>query len=778
MLFRYLHKDWLLHVLSLFALCLILAGALLANAWVEQAIKRDVEKSLQTALDSAQQGMQLLFQSLKLPALTWSNDQRLREAVEHIVQMPATYDVLKSVPAQQQLRTLFTPYREIPGFRDFFIISRDGTSLASSQDRYLSSRHLLVKQHELLQRAWNGETLISQPMQSDVALIDHAADAVADSPMILSVTPVKDDSGNTLAVLALSIDPDLYLTEIFHNSRFGNSGETYALNSEGLLLSDSRFNQRLVELGLLDSPQHADLKLEIRDPGVDMTRGAIPPLPRQQQPLTRMAASVARQESGSDMNGYRDYRGVPVVGVWAWNKQLGFAIASEVNKEEAFVGLMRGRIIIGVFSALLTLAMIGLWYLFVSVRREISRSAMLESEARQLAEAGQQEAERANQSKSEFLSSMSHELRTPLNSIIGFAQLLTLSSSLSEEQLEQVRHIQAGGNHLLSLINDVLDLAKIDAGKLKFELEPVSSTAIIEECLSFIQPEVEQQGLTLQDRTDADELMILSDQVRLKQALLNLLTNAVKYNRPGGSIIIASEMLDCYWLRIIVSDTGIGIPADKQTDVFQAFNRLGLETSEVDGNGIGLSLSKRLIEEMDGKIGFTSSEARGSSFWLDVPLAKQPEVCAGNEVATPVMLGNELAAIGDKLILYVEDDISNIKLMQSILARFPNINLLTSQTAEDAIQQVKLHSPDLIIMDISLPDMSGDQAVEYLKSCESTMSIPIIGFSADVTDANKQRALAAGCKVFLTKPVNITELIARLKYLLENNDREQVVFVS
>jgi PAS domain S-box-containing protein len=386
--------------------------------------------------------------------------------------------------------------------------------------------------------------------------------------------------------------------------------------------------------------------------------------------------------------------------------------------------------------------------IFTDVSEEIARRIELDR--------AKMAADVANQAKTDFLSSMSHELRTPMNAILGFAQMLECDDSLNADQLDSVREILSGGDHLLVLINEVLDLAKIESGSLTLSIEPVALDSIAAECWSLILPSAEARQLSIHSLIP-EKYILHADRMRLKQVLLNLLSNAVKYNRDGGKIALKATPCDAGILQIAVSDSGLGIPPSRIKELFQPFSRLDAEYSDIEGTGIGLTIAKRLVELMGGSIGVNSIEGKGSTFWLKLPYV---EVNNKNYKPEPdFTTSSRTNSDAAWCLLCVDDNPVNLKLINSYFTKYPNIKLLTANSAAQGLEIAMTQQPDLILLDINMPEMDGYQLLAILKADPRTRIVPIIAVTANAMPSDVKRAQQAGFNDYLTKPINFHQLL-------------------
>ncbi len=382
------------------------------------------------------------------------------------------------------------------------------------------------------------------------------------------------------------------------------------------------------------------------------------------------------------------------------------------------------------------------------------------------------ELERANLAKSDFLSSMSHELRSPLNAILGFAQLMQIDGATStpsqKGSLDQILH---AGWYLLDLINSILDLAQIESGKLTLSLEQVSLSDVMIECQAMIEPQRQNRGLGLTFPEFTQPCSVAADRTRLKQVLINLLSNALKYNRPGGSVAVEIDKPTPERVRISIRDTGLGLAPEKLAQLFESFNRLGQEASVEEGTGIGLVVSKRLVELMGGVIGVESVVGVGSVFWIELMAAVEPDVAVERSgLADPVppqMLTGERV----RTVLYVEDNPANLTLVEQLLARHSDLRLLSARDGNRGIEIAGASRPDVILMDINLPGLNGLEAMKILRADPATSHIPIVALSANALPRDIKKGVEAGFFRYLTKPIKVNELMDTLGAALELADQ-------
>jgi signal transduction histidine kinase/ActR/RegA family two-component response regulator len=377
-------------------------------------------------------------------------------------------------------------------------------------------------------------------------------------------------------------------------------------------------------------------------------------------------------------------------------------------------------------------------------------------------------ADKANLAKSEFLSSMSHELRSPLNAILGFAQLMdSATPPPTPPQKASIDRILHAGWYLLELINEILDLAVIESGRLSLSGEPVSLAEVMFDCQSIIEPQGQQRGIKLTFPTFDVPTFVHADRVRLKQVLINLLSNAIKYNRPGGTVVVACTTTVQGRVHISVKDTGQGLSPDQLRQLFQPFNRLGQERSSEEGTGIGLVMSKLLVELMGGAIGVDSQVGVGSVFWYDLNASSAPSLISREAVN----LG-EIQAPGPdvnpaRTVLYVEDNPANLELVSQLIGRRPDLRMLGAVDATLGLALAREQHPDVILMDINLPGLSGIEALKLLQDDPLTEHIPVIAISANAMVGDIKKGLDAGFFRYLTKPIIVTEFMETINEALE-----------
>jgi len=386
-------------------------------------------------------------------------------------------------------------------------------------------------------------------------------------------------------------------------------------------------------------------------------------------------------------------------------------------------------------------------------------------------ESAKSAAEKANLAKSDFLSGMSHELRSPLNAILGFAQLMaTASPTPSDLQKESITQILQAGWHLLKLINEILDLSVVESGKVSLSLEPVSLSDVLSECQTMMEAQAQQRGIRMTFPKLEQPKFVWADQTRLKQIVINLLSNAIKYNQTNGQVTVDYTAMSSDRIRISFKDTGAGLTPDKKAQLFQPFNRLGQEAGSVAGTGIGLVVTKQLVELMGGFLGVDSTVGEGSAFWFELRSTPTPEL---KPVAPELAMTKNATRPIDapqKTLLYIEDNPANMKLVERLIDRRTDIKLLTAVNGSLGIALARSSLPDVILMDINLPGISGIEALKVLREDSATAHIPVVAISANAMARDIEVGKQLGFFRYLTKPIVVEEFMATLDLALRLNN--------
>jgi PAS domain S-box-containing protein len=393
---------------------------------------------------------------------------------------------------------------------------------------------------------------------------------------------------------------------------------------------------------------------------------------------------------------------------------------------------------------------------FIAFLRDISERRRAE----EAIEEALAQARSASEAKTEYLSRMSHELRTPLTAIIGFAGLLEMENP-RQSQVAAIDTILKAGDHLIAMIDELLEISRIESGREAMSLEPVCLGDLVAECVGLVTLSGDGRGVTVHDELgDSGRGCVMADRQRFKQVLLNLLSNAVKYNRAGGTVRVAARAAGDDIVRVSVSDTGKGVSPELVGRLFQPFDRLGAERTEVQGTGLGLALCKRLVEAMGGRIGVDTVAGEGATFWVELPRSEVPdELATERELAGAAASRTTGPSSRRHTVLYVEDNLANVELVERVLAHRPEVRLLPVMQGGLALDLAREQHPDVVLLDVHLPDLEGGEVLRRLKEEEATRDIPVIMLSADATERQVSRLRDAGAHAYLTKPIRVRELL-------------------
>ncbi|WP_262692609.1 hybrid sensor histidine kinase/response regulator [Kordiimonas aestuarii] len=747
-------RTWQNLTLFFAAMLLVIAFAYVQEQRLSHTLRKQVSTTLHQTVASTQEAAAAWKQRHIAQMASISQHPVILREGSKLLGLQDSGDSLTS-DTLEDLRAHMAKILANYGYLGFFIIAPDGTSIASMRDNNIGGQNLIrVQAPELFSRALAGDITISQPVHTDVPVLGTDGVVSKAAPTMFALAPLRDRDGNVIAVFTLRINPLNDFAAIFARGRMGLTGETYAFNKHGLMISESRFTDTLELVGLLRRGEASMLNIPVHDPGYNAFDGSRD-VDIDASPPTAMAKSALAGGNGENLVGYRNYLGQAVVGAWVWDNELGYGIASEVGKGEAFSGLNTSIATIRTFAGCIVLLLAILAYV-----QHRNRHRRQQQELAVLAALDQ--AKQANQAKMVFLSSMSHELRTPLNAVIGFAQLLLEEESVKEnpEHARQIGNIQESGEHLLSLVDEILEFAKLDLGRLSFQYSKTSIANIVTESIEMVEPSAKAGQIVVHlENDDLSELpQIWTDPTRVKQVLLNLLSNAVKYNSAGGYVSI-HVTVGAGNVRFQVDDSGRGITKEDMPNLWEPFTRLGTDVTSIEGSGIGLAFSRKLIEELDGDMGVSSTPGKGSRFWFSLPLRLSATLTGPQKTDAKGADGGKATPFEDLSVLCIEDLEINQDIVRRMLIKLGITQMSFAYDGNTALEKLKSNKYNLILLDINLPDMDGFEFNRRKIAMGLAQQTPVIALTASTSPETRKMAKEYGIAGFVAKPIKLDHLM-------------------
>jgi signal transduction histidine kinase/DNA-binding response OmpR family regulator len=744
-------------VLLSFVILMALAGlGWFGISHIEREIKTSILNHLSDRLPNSIKMVKIWDRGMSMDVLAIASDKKLQKIILTLIgNVKGDQVEVESLIRSKKFKTVrnyLEPLYKSHSFTGFSILNEKGLEVGSHLDESVGTQWLknTTEGKRLLKLVSLGNTVVTLPFKSEIELPDREGVMGQNRPTMAVGSPIYHPMGEFAGALVFYLRPEAVFTDIFGISRFGKSGQTYAFDAKGRMLVRTRFEEMMKQAGMLDPDSTSLLNTIIKDPGGDLINGFQPSLKLDEQPFTRMAKSALKHESGFDIEGYRDYRGVKVLGVWSWLSEFRFGVASEVNYDEAYSQLFEvKKSFYSIFGFLILAAGGVIWLTWRQGKINLALIHATEM------------AEKANYAKSLFLANMSHEIRTPMNAILGFSQILLRNKALDQQTRDSIATIDNSGKNLLRMINEILDISKIEAGKMDLIFSDFNLNENLASIASMFKLRTQQKKLSWDCIFPVRDHYVRGDETKLRQVLINLIGNAVKFTQTGGvnfNVTLREE--DKFLFEVI--DTGQGIPLEAQGNIYEPFSQ-EKAGEKMGGTGLGLAITKKQLSLMGSDLKLESKVGIGSRFYFELHL---PPAMQG--MPHSVELQGKVLHLADGLhckALVVDDVVENRDVLSALLKDI-GVEVIEAEDGQEGLDKARKHSPDIIFMDMRMPVMGGEEAVEHIIKEFGPDHFKIVSITASAFDHHKDFYLGIGCHDFISKPFRADEIFICLKMLL------------
>ncbi len=611
---RIVQYRWVVAAAAVACVVLVL-GSWSIQSKVEAIAQDDTRNALKTVVGVTHEAVKSWVKEQQSDAEIWANNAEIRGYVAELLTTMPSPETLRAAPAQLALRIWLQPVLESKGYLGFFVVGTDNINLASTRDSNLGVLNLLAGQHDFMNKVWAGQSAMSLPLPSDVPLPDGQGNILEQTATMFVGAPIQDAQDEVIAILMFRIDPREDFSRVLRQGRIGESGETYAFDKYGRMISESRFRDQLKRIGVVDPDLPLNLDVVLRDPGVNLVAGEKAIKPRLGQPLTVMARDAVAANSSSDVKGYRDYRGVPVAGAWIWDGRLKMGLTTEIDIAEAYQTLFVYKAIISAGTLLIAALVAVLATLFVLNRERKLAQIEVAEQRDKLTE--------LNEQKDKFFSIIAHDLLGPFTVLLNYSAILKRrAESMDREKIAEISEsLNESSEQVLQLLEDLLDWSLAQTNQIEFVPAPHNIHELAQEALLALDPVARQKGIELKNQSGSD--MVMVDSRMTKTIIRNLVNNAIKFTPEHGRIKLSAKP-NGGELEVMVADTGVGIPQDQLAILFDIDEKTStVGTGGETGTGLGLKLCKELVEKQGGEISVESVLGKGTKFSFTLPLHEE-----------------------------------------------------------------------------------------------------------------------------------------------------------